>query len=241
VARHVFVSYGRDDHAYAQRLSASLEAAGIPVWYDHAMVSGDRFDEVIQEKLDGSSAVIVLLSPAAVASQWVKREISYALNKAKPVLPLLVTPCDIPILLIDRHHEDVTDGRLPGPSFMDRIRTAAGVSERSDPKPSVPVTAGTPAQPISATAVLRTDKRLVLEVVLGDDIHVVDYRVGIWVDRLFVDGTEIKYGWTATEGNFTIMTGGRAVPATLAVSLRGAGTSLRGATLTVDGVVIYPR
>src|SRR5262249_35014868 len=43
---HIFLSYShRSDADYATRLAAHITAAGLPVWLDREVVSGDRWHE----------------------------------------------------------------------------------------------------------------------------------------------------------------------------------------------------
>jgi DNA-binding CsgD family transcriptional regulator len=133
----VFVSYSHADRPYVEVLAAHLRAAGIEVWYDDELAAGDRFDAVIHVQIDECDAVIVVLSPAAVASEWVDREIGYALQQGKKVLPLLLSPCEDQALLVNVHHDDVTTGTMPSARFMGHLanliasRTVGGVLDRT--------------------------------------------------------------------------------------------------------------
>jgi hypothetical protein len=53
----------------------------------------------VQEALDRCSHVVVVLSPAAAASDNVLDEIAYALRERKVVLPLMMQTCSIPLRL----------------------------------------------------------------------------------------------------------------------------------------------
>jgi TIR domain len=132
---HVFISYSGTDRAYVGRLAAHLAGRNIPVWYDYEIAAGDRLATVIQQQIDTCAAFVVVLTPAAVASEWVHREISYAVHTRKPVLPLRLARCDVPIMLIDRHYEDVTGWRLPDARFLTRLTllTAPAPALASDP------------------------------------------------------------------------------------------------------------
>jgi hypothetical protein len=121
VSGHAFISYSRADRSYVERLCAYLLHNGIDVWYDFDLSAGQRFDAVIQSKIDTCAAVVVVLSPAGVSSEWVGREVAYAQYRGRPILPLLLKPCDIPIALIATHYEDVTSGGMPDSRCIDSI------------------------------------------------------------------------------------------------------------------------
>jgi len=136
VPASVFVSYSRSDRAYVERLAAHLAADGVPVWYDADLSAGDRFGTVIQTQIEECAAVVAVRTPAAVASVWADRELSYADARRKPLLPLLLRPCEQHVLLAGLHHEDVTGDRMPSDAFTARLRalvaaeTFGGVLDR---------------------------------------------------------------------------------------------------------------
>lgn len=77
----VFLSYAQPDHDWAEKLGAALRAAGLDVW-DAAqqILPGDNWAAKVGSALERSDAMVVLLSPAAVASPNVLHDIQYALG-----------------------------------------------------------------------------------------------------------------------------------------------------------------
>ncbi|GAA4669860.1 toll/interleukin-1 receptor domain-containing protein [Phytohabitans rumicis] len=150
---HVFLCYShRRDQAYAQRLASFLTRAGVPVWLDQEIITGHRWDQVIREKIDTCAAVVVVMTPAAEESRWVMREITYAEKADRPILPLLLSGREF-FGLSDLQYEDVTGGRMPGPTFMARlpnmVTSGAPKPTPADDQKSVP----SPSQPVAADAV----------------------------------------------------------------------------------------
>jgi TIR domain len=83
----VFISYGREDHPYATRLSESLKllAPGYEPFFDTASVrAGDDWENRIERALESSQHLIVLWSDHAKHSDWVSREIYTFNSTAKP-------------------------------------------------------------------------------------------------------------------------------------------------------------
>jgi len=146
---HVFLSYSRTDRSYVDRLAGYLTGAGIPVWYDYEISAGDTFGPRIQQAIDGCAAFVAVLTPAAVASKWVTREIGYADALNKPVLPLLLEDCVKPIEIHLVQHEDVRGPTMPSARFLDRLR-ALGAGD--------PATAG----PDATDDVARREHRVTL-------------------------------------------------------------------------------
>ena len=70
----VFVSYAREDEPRAQQLAEALRSSGYRVWRDEEIPAHRPYAEVIQERLKGAKAVVVLWSGDAAKSQWVRSE-----------------------------------------------------------------------------------------------------------------------------------------------------------------------
>jgi adenylate cyclase len=70
----LFVSYARCDEQTAARVGQCLCDAGYQVWRDDQLPAHRAYAEVIEERLKGAKAVIVLWSAEAARSQWVRAE-----------------------------------------------------------------------------------------------------------------------------------------------------------------------
>src|SRR4051812_43201810 len=70
----VFVSYARPDEPQAGRVAEALRGAGYGVWRDDELPAHRAYAEVIEERINGAKAVIVLWSAEAAKSQWVRAE-----------------------------------------------------------------------------------------------------------------------------------------------------------------------
>ncbi len=92
----VFLSYADSDRELARELAQRLAGAGIRVWWDDAEISaGENWAEAIERALREADALVVLLSPDAVRSRWVRREVDYALGAprfARRIVPVQVKP-----------------------------------------------------------------------------------------------------------------------------------------------------
>ena len=92
----VFLSYSETDRDFARRLASQLSKRGHEV-YDPSdqLFPGDNWPLKIGEALQESKAMVVLLSPDSMKSEWVRREIQYALGNPRyegRVFPVLVRP-----------------------------------------------------------------------------------------------------------------------------------------------------
>lgn len=94
---YVFLSYASLDAARAARIAERLEGAGIRVWFDRAAIAGGAtWSGEIVRAIQGCAALLVLCSPASMASANVQRELQLAMEDGRPLLPLLLEPARQP-------------------------------------------------------------------------------------------------------------------------------------------------
>ena len=92
MASHLFVSYSKKDSEFAFKLADGLTAQGREVWIDRQIGGGERWRSSILEALRDAQAMIVILSPHSVESEWVMHEGSVASGLEKPIFPVLMAP-----------------------------------------------------------------------------------------------------------------------------------------------------
>lgn len=85
----VFISKATADLGIARRLVGLLQAAGFQPWIseDH-LPPGPAYAAGLEEALEGSSAVVLVVSDASLSSDNVYKEIDSATDKRLPVLPV---------------------------------------------------------------------------------------------------------------------------------------------------------
>src|SRR5947209_5443244 len=93
----VFLSYASGDRERALALADRLEALGIRVWIDRSsIVGGSSWTAEIVRGIRECAALLVLCSPAAVASPNVQRELNLAVEHNRPLVPLLLQATAFP-------------------------------------------------------------------------------------------------------------------------------------------------
>lgn len=70
----VFISYARSSEDRAIQVEKGLRGAGFAVWRDSELPAHRSYAEVIEERLRGAKAVVVLWSSEAARSHWVRAE-----------------------------------------------------------------------------------------------------------------------------------------------------------------------
>ena len=98
VPTEVFISHSHLDHEVLLRLSAELTRHGVPHWYAERDIRGSQqWHDEIGAALERCDWFAVLLSPGAVQSTWVKREVVYAVREIERfdgrVVPIVWEPC----------------------------------------------------------------------------------------------------------------------------------------------------
>jgi hypothetical protein len=93
---HVFLSYAESDESLAEQIADGLEGLGMNVWYDRReILPGENWADKTAKALRDSNAMVVLLTPAALRSKNVRRDIEYALGEETyrhRLIPVIVGP-----------------------------------------------------------------------------------------------------------------------------------------------------
>jgi len=90
--RDIFISYSRDDKAIVFPFVKQIEQnLGVQCWIDLTGIkSGEEFEEVIINAIDECKIVLFMLSDNSLKSKWTKREVYYAEDEGKRIVPILV-------------------------------------------------------------------------------------------------------------------------------------------------------
>ncbi len=70
----VFISYARETATAAKAIADAVRRHGYDVWLDDQIPAHREYADVISERIDAASAVLVIWSEPAVRSQWVRSE-----------------------------------------------------------------------------------------------------------------------------------------------------------------------
>ncbi len=121
----VFLSYSRKDIDMMRRVRDDLRAAGLRVWTDEALEPGTEvWESEIEKAIRDASSLVVLLSPDAYASEWVRNEITLADTLNRRIVPLLIRGeqgDSVPLRLIASQR---IDARADYPNAINQLTTA---------------------------------------------------------------------------------------------------------------------
>jgi TIR domain len=96
--KKLFLSHASPDRSFVNKLATFLKKRKIPFWYSKRNLLGaQQWHDEIGKALRSCDWFLLVLSPAAVKSKWVKRELMYALRGDRyenRIIPLLYKSCD---------------------------------------------------------------------------------------------------------------------------------------------------
>lgn len=128
IPREVFLSHANRDHRFANWLKEELQRHGVPVWYSETQIVGaQQWHDEIGKGLDRCDWFLLVLSPSAVRSTWVKRELLFALESShfnQRIIPVIFRPCEMKKLswtLSSMQHVNFAGARATGLAELFRI------------------------------------------------------------------------------------------------------------------------
>jgi hypothetical protein len=92
----IFISYAREDMKFARELSFALEGRGYSVWWDSRLLAGANYRAEIAARIGKAHKVLVVWSPASIASPFVLDEASRAQEQNK-LVPLSIEHAEPPL------------------------------------------------------------------------------------------------------------------------------------------------
>ena len=149
----VFLSYSREDKARVLEFAGVLRAAGVNIWIDQGGIDGAAlWGESIVRALEGAKVLLLMVSPSAVSSHNVAKEVMLTSERKGNILPVHLEPTTIPLSLkyplagiqhIEFYHGD------PDENLQAVLRSLAGLGVTiTRPQPAASADAET--RPVAA-------------------------------------------------------------------------------------------
>ena len=92
----VFVSYSHTDRLQVYPIIDYLNKTGKNIWYDEGIPISEDWKKSIVENLERCSAFLVFITPHIIDSEYVRKEISFALKKHKPFFSVYLKETELP-------------------------------------------------------------------------------------------------------------------------------------------------
>ncbi|MBT7191098.1 MAG: toll/interleukin-1 receptor domain-containing protein [Anaerolineae bacterium] len=91
--KDIFISYSRRDQEFVTRLAADLDTRVAGAWFDQSAIQvGQNWHDEIMDGIRECKAFVLVLSPDAAESRYVREEVNKALELGKPIIPVLYRP-----------------------------------------------------------------------------------------------------------------------------------------------------
>jgi molecular chaperone DnaK len=120
--KNIFFSYASADFQDASKMVQDILKAGGNVWFDKFDISpGSNWDDEIENALNDSDFLLLLLTPDSVVSNNVKNEINFAVDNQIKIIPLLYKQCRKPLRLSRFQHIDFVSSYEAGLNQLVRI------------------------------------------------------------------------------------------------------------------------
>jgi tetratricopeptide (TPR) repeat protein len=144
---HLFLSHSSADDGFVRELRAALDDLGQPVWIDSRQLKGgDPLESEIQAAIGAAAGLAVLVSPAALQSEWVGKELVHGLKVQAergrdvfPVIPLSLNGTRLGVLqaLFKEEPTYISVSSAPGgaTAALDAILVALGLRLPTDRPP----------------------------------------------------------------------------------------------------------
>lgn len=92
----VFISYAHVDQVFADRLTSDLRRRGIKVYIDRRLRSGEDWRAQLALAIENTDALVFVISPECVASEYCAWELATALAAGRKVFPVMYRPAEAP-------------------------------------------------------------------------------------------------------------------------------------------------
>lgn len=139
----VFISHATlADGTFAARLAHDLQAHGVRYWKAPESIDpGERWPDAIERALETCDTMVLVLTPKALASRWVKTETSIAIQREHQgkmsFIPLDVKQCNPPLLV---QNYQMISFRSDYQTGLRALLRRLGVSTKKSPAADLPST-----------------------------------------------------------------------------------------------------
>ncbi len=139
---YFFVSYSHRDQKIVRQIVDALIDNGVNIWLDTMLHPGENWQRVIEETLRRAAGIIVFVSQASAASEWVMYELRAIANKEEGVIipVILEHVSDLPYEIRSRQWIDVSGFsryQKVGEAVLRLTRTIADFLSRQEDVPSL--------------------------------------------------------------------------------------------------------
>jgi TIR domain len=134
----VFISYSHQNSDFAEVVQAKLQNKGHQVLMDEIVRAGYRWQQKLDQAIQDSHAVVVIMTPDPRASEYVAYEWAFALGARVRVIPIEYEKTNFPTVLEGLHRLEFTNKARPRTLLLEELEKA----ETSNPSTTIPIDPG---------------------------------------------------------------------------------------------------
>ena len=203
--QRVFISYARDDVAFARDLRERLVAFGHSPWMDlFDIPAGARWPDEIDRALRSADVVVGVMTPSSLASTNVKNEWDWVIANDRRLILLMAESCEVPFHYVSINYLDFTAGQAEG--FVALAKALDTPKSHQAPVPATPpakIDEDVSTQPVShARPAPRRPREL--PVMVGRERELAQMRERL-SDAFNADGGLVLIGGEAGIGKTTLV------------------------------------
>ncbi|MEL6973091.1 MAG: toll/interleukin-1 receptor domain-containing protein, partial [Bacteroidota bacterium] len=95
IEKTIFISYRRTNTPWALAIYKDLTMHGFDVFFDYDSIKSGDFEQIITQNIKGRAHFLVILTPSALErcaqpGDWLRREIEYAIETKRNIVPLFL-------------------------------------------------------------------------------------------------------------------------------------------------------
>lgn len=118
---HVYISYSRENGGFVDLIEGDLVERDHPTWRDTSSIQEDAdWKDAIDAALKDAYALVVVLSNAALTSDWITYELEQARQHKTPIIVAQLDRCEVPPSLTDAPL--VNFSRIGNAEGLDQLR-----------------------------------------------------------------------------------------------------------------------
>ncbi len=104
----VFISYRRTNTPWALAIYQNLTMHGFDVFFDYDSIKSGDFAQIISQNIKGRAHFLIVLTPSALErcsepGDWLRREIEWAVDSQRNIVPLFLEGFDFGTPSIEKH------------------------------------------------------------------------------------------------------------------------------------------
>ncbi len=122
---YLFVSYAHVDKLHVYPIIDYLNKGGINIWYDEGIPISENWRKIIVENIEKCKAFLVFITPHILDSEYVQKEINFALKKRKAFFAVYIKetklPSELEFEISSIQH--INKYLMPESKFYDKLKT----------------------------------------------------------------------------------------------------------------------